>query len=61
MAYEFLHHNMPQALPSLRTIQQLVQSQYSHIEEGVFRFDHLLQYHNAPLIVVVAEDTTRIS
>ena len=38
MAYEFLHRNLAEALPSLRTVQNLVHSNYSNIEEGAFRF-----------------------
>lgn len=63
MAYEFLQHNMPEVLPSLRTVQQIVHSKYSHIEEGIFRFDNLLNYlqkTHAPLVVAIAEDATRI-
>ena len=40
--YSFLHENMPQALPSLRTIQRVVQSEYKHIGEGEYRFDDLV-------------------
>ena len=39
MAYEFIHKNLPQAMPSVRTIQSTIHSQYTHIEEGEFRFD----------------------
>ena len=35
MAYEFIHHNIPQALPCLRTVQKKkVQDRYKHIREG---------------------------
>ena len=44
MTYEFIHKNVAQALPSLRTIQTIVQSDYSKVEEGAFRFDELLQH-----------------
>ena len=63
MAYEFIHRNLPEALPSLRTVQSLIHSEYSHIEEGKFRFDELLEHltkRNAPNIVAIAEDATRI-
>ena len=62
-SYEFIHHNMPEALPSLRTVQHIVHSQYAHIEEGKYRFDELLEHlskHKLPHIVTVAEDATRI-
>ena len=61
MAYEFIQRNMPEALPSLRTVQREVQAEYVHIEEGKFRFDELVQHiskHNAPYVVAVAEDAT---
>ena len=63
MTYQFLHSTMPQVLPSLRTVQHAVQEQYSHIEEGAFRFDELLQHlvkHKAPFIIAIAEDATHI-
>ena len=63
MAYEFLHQNLPQALPSLRTVQGIVYSQYTHIEEGKFRFNELVEHlskHNLPYLVTIAEDATRI-
>ena len=63
MTYDFLHNNMPQILPSLRTVQNIVRSQYTHIEEGWFRFDELVKHlssHNAPYIISVSEDATRI-
>ena len=63
MAYEFIHQNMPQALPSLQTVQSLIQLEYSHIEEGKFRFDELQEHlskHDAPKIVAVAEDAKHI-
>ncbi len=63
MAYEFIHRNLPEALPSLRTVPSLIHSEYSHIEEGKFRFDELLEHltkHNAPNIVAIAEDAARV-
>ena len=62
-AYNFLHENMPQALPSLRTIQRVVQSEYKHIGEGEFRFDDLvvhLESYGAQKVVAIAEDATRV-
>ena len=63
MAYEFIHKNMPEALPSLRTVQSIIYKEYEHIREGQFRFDELLQHlkkHKAPYVVTIAEDATRI-
>ena len=62
-AYNFLHVNMPQAIPSLRTIQRVVQSEYKHIGEGEYRFDDLvahLESYNAQKVVAIAEDATRV-
>ena len=63
MTYEFIHRNIPEALPSLRTVETIVHSRYSHIEEGVFRFDDAVDHlhkHNLPFVVMIAEDATRI-
>lgn len=62
-AYKLLHANMPEALPSLSTIQRKIKKSYSPIVEGEFRFDHLsshLEAHNAPRIVCISEDASRI-
>ena len=64
LAYEFLHQNMPEALPCLRTIQGAVHSEYKTINEGEFRFDDLVTHihnYNVPHhIVTIAEDATRV-
>lgn len=63
LAYDFLQRNLSHALPSLRTVQRLVQSQYKTLHEGKFQFDelvaHIAQY-NAPTIISVGEDATRV-
>jgi len=63
MAFELIHQNMPEALPSLRTVQSLVHAQYKTLDEGNFRFDDLvnhLQQYNVPKIVSIGEDATRV-
>ena len=63
LAYDFLHQNMSQGLPSLRTVQRIIHAQYKTLHEGVFRFDELLAHitdHNAPKIVSIGEDATRV-
>lgn len=63
LAYEFMQQNLPQALPCIRTVQEVVHSEYKTISEGDFRFDDLLQHikqHKAPMEVSVAEDATRV-
>ena len=62
-AYTFIHNNMPQALPSLRTVQRFVAKDYQPIHEGVFRFDELLNHliaFKCPKIVSIGEDATRV-
>lgn len=63
LAYDFLQQNMSQGLPSLRTVQRIIHAQYKTLHEGVFRFDELLAHitdHNAPKIVSIGEDATRV-
>ena len=63
MSYEFIHQNIPQALPRLRTIQAAIYFEYQVIDEGVFRFDQLKEHINrykTPLIVSIGEDATRV-
>ena len=63
MAYEFLHRNLPTALPSLRTVQRIVHNEYHHLHEGDFRFDDLLAHLNSyktAKVVSIGEDATRV-
>ena len=63
MGYEFIHRNMQQVLPSLRTVQLTVQSNYTHIQEGSFQFDELVNHikkHQLSKLVSISEDATRI-
>ena len=63
LAYEFIQSNMQQALPSVRTIQRVIYSEYKTITEGLFRFDELekhIELYGCPKIVSIAEDATRI-
>ena len=63
MTYKYIYHNLPDALPSLRTVQRLVASAYKPITEGEFRFDDLLAHlnsYNSPKIVAIGEDATRV-
>ena len=58
MAYDFIHGNMHCLL-----CERFNHSKYEPISEGKFRFDELrlhLDKHNAPLLVTIAEDATRI-
>lgn len=63
LAYEFIQQNMPEALPSLRTVQNIIHSEYNTMHEGVFQFDGLLQHikvHKSSTCVSIGEDATRI-
>ena len=63
MAYNFIHSNIPVAIPSLRTVQRVLQSDYHMLSEGEFQFDELVNHlrrYNAPPLVSISEDATRI-
>ena len=63
MAYNLIHKNMPTALPSLRTVQEAIHSQYHRISEGQFQFDELATFLNkykAPSVIAISEDATRL-
>ena len=44
MAYNFIHRNLPEAIPSLRSIQRIVSNDYKPLHEGVFKFEELLSH-----------------
>lgn len=61
--YQLLHKNMPEALPSLSTVQREAAKQFNPLSEGEFAFDQLsvhLKAYNAPRIVSISEDATRV-
>ena len=63
MAYNFLYQNLPNGLPSLRTLQRKVNSEYKIIDEGTLRFDDLYEYlkhQNGPLFIAIGEDARRL-
>ena len=63
LAYSFVHQNMPQALPSLRTVQRIVHHEYEVMNEGEFRFDQLANHINSykcAKVIVIGEDATRL-
>ena len=41
ISYDFVHQKMPEAIPSLRTVQRLISVEYKSFREGEFRFDEL--------------------
>lgn len=62
-AYDLIHQNMPDALPSLSTIRKEMRKSYSDLVEGQFRFNKLsdhLDAHKCPRIISISEDATRI-
>ena len=63
LAYSFVHQNMPQSLPSLKTVQRIVHNEYEVMHEGEFRFDQLLNHINSykcARVIVIGEDATRL-
>ena len=63
LAYELVHKNMPEAFPSLRTVQKEVNKKYCSMVEGEFQFDMLsdhLDAYNAPRVISISEDGTRV-
>ena len=63
LAYSFVHQTMPQALPSLRTVQRIVHNEYEVMNEGEFRFDQLANHINSykcARVIVIGEDATRL-
>ena len=63
LAYEFIHSNMPEALPSLSLVKRIVHNEYQTIGEGDFRFDCLLDYlvrNNVSKLISIGEDATRV-
>ena len=63
IAYEFLHRNIPEAIPSVLLIRNKIYSQYSDISEGVLMFDELLAHlkrFKSPAVISISEDATRI-
>ena len=56
LTYQFLYCNLPEALPSLRTVQRIVSCEYQPLHKGEFRYDELLVHlnsYNAPMVVAV--------
>ena len=63
MAYNLIQKNLESALPSLCTVQRIIQSQSGYLSEGQFQFDELVRHltkYNAPFVVAISEDATRI-
>ena len=62
-AYELLQKNLSEGIPSLSTTQREAYKCFSQLNEGDFMFDQLSAYldmHNAPRIVSISEDATRV-
>ena len=63
LTYEFIEQNLSKSLPSLRTVQRHIRTEYKTIHEGVFYFDELVIHINkfqCSKIVAISEDATRI-
>ena len=54
---------MPEALPSLRTVQRIISSDYKPFHEGESWVKELvihLKSYEAPMVVTIGEDATRL-
>ena len=63
MAYNVFCKNLPEALPCLKTVQRMMNSEYCNMSEGELRFDELLRHINlykAPKVITIGEDATRV-
>ena len=63
MAYNLIQKNMEDALPSLRTVQRTIRSEYYPLSEAQFQFDGLVSHlnkYNAPFVIAISEDATRV-
>ena len=58
LAYRFIHQNIPEALPCVRTVQNILYHQYEPITEGEFLLLQHLESYNA--VKFVGEDATRV-
>jgi len=61
LTYDFIQKNMPEALPSLRTVQRIVCSDYETFSEGYFKFDELalhIEKYKASTSISIGEDAT---
>ncbi|KAE8738373.1 hypothetical protein FOCC_FOCC016152, partial [Frankliniella occidentalis] len=63
MLYEFLAINLPDSLPSIATVERVLQKHSKPVIEGSFRFQELKEFlvqNNFPLKVTISEDGTRV-
>ena len=63
MAYNLIQKNMEDAIPSLRIVQRMIQSEYYPLSEAQFQFDGLVNHldeYNSPFFVAISEDATRV-
>ena len=62
-AYKLMYINMPEAFPSLSTVEREANKHYQPLKEGEFLFDKLLTHldaYNAPHVISISEDATRV-
>ena len=63
LTYDFIQKNLPEALPSLRTVQRIICSDYKTFPEGYFKFDELafhIKEFKASTALSIGEDATRV-
>ncbi|KAL0100589.1 hypothetical protein PUN28_019732 [Cardiocondyla obscurior] len=64
LLYETLHSNLPNALPSISTLNRYSYNRRKYTEEGKMDFEGLVQHlkeRNASKVIWIAEDATRIT
>ena len=62
-AYKLIHINMPEAFPSLSTVEREANKHYQPLKEGEFLFDKLLAHldaYNAPRVISISGDATGV-
>ena len=63
LTYDLIQKNLPEALPSLRTVQRIICSDYKTFPEGYFKFDefafHIKEF-KASTALSVGEDATHV-
>jgi len=61
--YKLIHANMPEAFPSLSTVEREANKHCHPLKEGEFLLDKLsahLDAYNAPRVISISEDATRV-
>jgi len=63
LTYDFIQKNMPEALPSLCSVQRIIYSDYKVFPEGCFKFDDLasnIKEYKASTAIPIGEDASHV-